>query len=522
MTFLTRTHSQIPDSFSPGADDIVDTTAQQGNGQILIGGGFNFVTGEQRTHVARVDVSGKLDTNFNPALVAFSVKCLAVQPDGKLLIGGSFYSVDEQPRQNLARINADGSLDGSFAPSWSGTNNSINCFALQADGKILVGGEFWMNQDGYNYQYLVRFNPNGSLDTNFTPWPTGRVLSIALQPDGKIVVGGSFNELGGEHRNYLGRVNPNGTLDTNFTATADGLVYSLAVQADGKILVGGSFGSLAGQSRLNIGRLNPDGTLDVIFNPGASNGTYSTINSMIIQSDGKILVGGYFTSLAGQTRTNLGRLNSDGKLDLSFDSVAIGWDGWIPEIASLALQADGKILVGGYFSTLGGQARTNIARLMNTTPGMQNLSIAGSAITWLRGGSFPEVWRTTFEVSTNGTNWVLLGEGTRTMGGWQLAGVYIPPNSAIRAHGFVVGGSGNGSTWFVETTRPALVGGEFQPGGFSFRLIGSPGQIVAVEASTDLINWTPQRTNTLTNGLGLFTDTNPGSFATRYYRARSL
>src|SRR5947209_8589203 len=97
----------------------------------------------------------------------------------------------------------------------------------------------------------------------------------------------------------------------SFNPGADSYVYSLAVQADGKILVGGDFTTLGGQSRSYVGRLNVDGTLDISFNPGAGD----FVHSLAVQADGKILVGGGFTALGGQSRTNIGRLNADGTLD---------------------------------------------------------------------------------------------------------------------------------------------------------------------------------------------------------------
>ncbi len=220
----------------------------------------------------------------------------------------------------------------------------------------------------------------------------------------------------------------------------------MAVQADGKILVVGGFTTLGGQSRKNIGRLNADGTLDTSFNPGAGGATYPYVSSLALQADGKILVAGGFTTLGGQSRNYLGRLNADGTLDPSFNPGADGG------VNSLALQADGKILVGGQFSTLDGQSRANIGRLNNTEPATQRLTFDGSTLTWMRGGTSPEVWRTTFEFSPNGGPvWTDLGAGSRIPGGWQLTGHALPTYSTFRARGYAVGGSDNASSWFVET-----------------------------------------------------------------------
>src|ERR1019366_4324797 len=151
-------------------------------------------------------------------------------------------------------------------------------------------------------------------DPGFDPEADEGVLSLTLEADGKILVGGDFTTLGGLARNCLGRLNPDSTLDTAFNPGANDVVSSLAVQADGKILAGGQFTTLGGQTRNYLGRLNPDGTLDTAFNPGAGGGTYPYVSSLAGQADGKILVGGLFTTLGGQTRNCLGRLNPDGTL----------------------------------------------------------------------------------------------------------------------------------------------------------------------------------------------------------------
>ena len=161
--------------------------------------------------------------------------------------------------------------------------------------------------------------------------------------------------------------------------------------------------------------------------------------------DGKIVVGGTFNTLGGQSCNQLGRVNADGTVDTGFNPGANS------TVNSVAVQADGEILVGGYFTTLGGQSRNYIGRLTPTVPATQSLAFDGSTIIWLRGGSSPEVWRTSFEGSTNGSSWIPLGAGTRVAGGWQLSGLAWPTNAFLRARGFVAGGYLNGSGWFVET-----------------------------------------------------------------------
>jgi len=316
-----------------------------------------------------------LDNTFNPGAQG-NIFALAVQADGKILIGGDFTSLGGQTRNRLGRLNADGTLDGAFNPGVGGEIfPTVYCLAVQADGKILVGGEF-TTLGGQSRSGIGRLNADGTVDTTFNPGVDGdspSVYSLALQADGKILVGGGFTSLAGLTRNYIGRLNTNGTLDTAFNPNPDWVVFSLAVQTDGKILVGGEFETLGGQARANIGRLNATGSLDTSFNPGATGSIYPAVYSLALQADGKILVGGDFTTLGGQSRNNIGRLNSNGTLD-TFNPEAGDF------VESLAVQTDGKILVGGAFTTLAGQTRTHLGRVNadGSLDGTFNPTVSGS------------------------------------------------------------------------------------------------------------------------------------------------
>src|SRR4051812_621281 len=134
-----------------------------------------------------------------------------------------------------------------------------------------------------------------------------------------------------------------------FDPNANGAVRAAIVQPDGKILLGGDFKTLSPNSgsvfiRNHIARLKPDGTLDPAFDPNAND----AVLAITMQANGKILLGGKFTSVAGVTRNHIARLNMDGSLDLSFDP------GANDVVSTLALEADGKIFVGGLFTNIDG------------------------------------------------------------------------------------------------------------------------------------------------------------------------
>jgi uncharacterized delta-60 repeat protein len=364
-----RVHAQgtdpgkVDESFglpNPGAESSVHALALQPDGKVLVGGTFTTMNGVSRNRIARLNSDGSLDTGFNPGTGANSyVLALALQSDGKVLVGGGFTTMNGVSRNYIARLNSDGSLDTGFNPG-TGTNGVVYALALQSDGKVVVGGLF-STMNGVSRSCIARLNSDGSLDTGFNPGTgaNGQVGALALQPDGKVLVGGYFTTMNGVSRNFIARLNSDGSLDTGFnpgTGANDG-VSALALQPDGKVLVGGYFSTMNGVSRNCIARLNSNGSLDTGFNSGT--GANDGVSALALQSDGKVLVGGFFTTMNGVSRSCIARLNSDGSLDTGFNP-GTGANNWV---LALALQSDGKVLVGGSFTTMNGVSRNFIARL---------------------------------------------------------------------------------------------------------------------------------------------------------------
>ena len=251
-------------------------------------------------------------------------------------------------------------------------DGGIESIAVQPDGKILIGGTF-ATIAGTTKKYIVRLNPDGTLDDTFDPNADSYVFSIAVQPDRKILAGGYFTTIGGAIRNHVTRLNPDGTVDATFNpnvnasfdpnANANFWVESIVLQSDRKILVGGRLTAIGGPI---IGdktiRLNPDGTVDTTFDPKNANANFR-VSSRVIQPDRKVLVittkDGKISRGGESYREKIARLNPDGTVDITFNS-NVNANFWIK---SIALQSDGKILIGGYFSIIGKRIRHRIARL---------------------------------------------------------------------------------------------------------------------------------------------------------------
>ena len=215
-----------------------------------------------------------------------------------------------------------------------GFNNTVRAVVVQPDGKLLVGGVFTTYQ-GVAAGDIIRLNADGSRDGSFAVGTgftggTATVLALALQPDGKVLVGGLFTAYNGGTAgtaNRIARLNADGSnntgsgagqfsIGTGFSST----VSALALQPDGKVLVGGAFTTYNGSSNIRIARLNADGSnntgsLAGQFNIGT--GFSSTVFALALQPDGKVLAGGTFTSYNGTTSgvNYLARLNADGTLN---------------------------------------------------------------------------------------------------------------------------------------------------------------------------------------------------------------
>jgi len=372
-------HGQtVADGFDPNTNNLVWIVVPQADGKVLIGGQFTTVAPKggatvTRNHIARLNSDGTLDTVFNPDSNGM-VYAIAVQTDGKILVGGYLGNIGGQTRSYIARLDATTGLADSFNPEAEG--GAVLSIAVQADGKILVGGHF-ASIGGQPRNRIARLDPTTGLADSFNPNanPNG-IFKIAVQPDGKILAGGFFTSIGGQPRNYIARLDPITGLADSFNPNASGYVWSIAVQADSKILVGGDFrgtNGIGGQTRNYIARLDAKTGLADSFNPNANNG----VAAIAVQTDGKILVGGYFSNIGGQPRHYLARLNATTALADLF--VPDANPDTYNNVNTLAVQADGKILAGGYFSNVGGQPRHSIARLVYVTgppPAAQALNLS--------------------------------------------------------------------------------------------------------------------------------------------------
>lgn len=294
---------------------------------------------------AALAAPGDTVSGFN-ALIDGEVKAFAKQPDGKIIIGGIFSNVGGTPRNRVARLNVDGSLDTTFVNS--NLQGSVHSLILQPDGKAIVGGAIFYQSGTLSRLYVIRLNPDGTVDTSFDAGniQNAMIRAMALQADGKIIIAGNMSSVQGAQRNSIARLNADGSLDQTFAANTDthGIIFDIQPVAGNKILIAGDFNTINGSISNDVARLNADGSLDTTFNTGT--GANSAIYALALQPDGKIVLGGNFTNFNGSQRFCVARINADGSLDPTFNQNGGGTD---RAVFDIAVQPDGKILVAGDF-----------------------------------------------------------------------------------------------------------------------------------------------------------------------------
>lgn len=340
-----------------GATFNVRSAKAQADGKVIVVGEFTGFDGKIANRIVRVLANGNTDASFNTGSGTNSViRDVAIQSDQKIIIVGDFATYNGVGRAGIARLNSDGTLDTSFTPG-TGANSGIYSIVIQSDGKILIGGVF-TNYNGTAINRIARLNSDGTLDTSFV---TGSgfnsvVRMLALQADGKLVVAGDFTAYNGQLKTAIARVNTNGTFDTSFAGSGTNLLISaVAIQSDGKVLIGGDFTTINGTAKNRLARLNSDGSVDNSFDTGS--GPNFRTNAFTIEQDGQIIIGGEFTNYGGVARNRIARINSDGSLDTTFNP-GTGADN---SVFSLTLQTDG-VIIGGSFVSYNGVTRNRIAK----------------------------------------------------------------------------------------------------------------------------------------------------------------
>lgn len=295
----------------------------------------------------------------------FRVRPLA---DGGAVIGGSLLTVAGKPSPLIARLDSHGALLP-FETGWSVGDGTVREILVEPDGHLLVGGGFrTVGVDGSTSSSLVRLHSSGKPDTNFRPVfsSNAAIFAIARHLDGRIAVGGTFNSVNGDVRSNLVVLDAQGQIDSHFRPQIDGTVNA-CLWATNRLLIAGAFGVVNGEVRKGIAQLMPDGSLDPTFVPIEY--PDKAVQCLALQRNGRILIGGQFTSIGTKPNRLIARLLANGQLDTGFSSSLSGI-----VINSMALQSDGAIVVTGNLTAFG-------------TPGIARLLPNGSIDYWFDSGT---------------------------------------------------------------------------------------------------------------------------------------
>lgn len=405
----------------------------QSDGKIIMGHGATQYSGSTVTRLMRLNTNGTLDTSFNPGVINNSVYAVKIQPDQKILVAGPFNSVSGSTQTNLVRMLSNGNRDTSYNVGLgfnSTAVNAINGFSLDSAGNVYIGNNFTtysgstvnrfvktspsgnidltfntgsigfndQSTRGFNagvwttlvsgsklylggtfttydapvYNRIIKLDNTGSIDTTFNMGVgfNNTVYCMVTQSDAKLVIGGDFTSYSGSNVTRLTRLNVSGTFDTSFNVGAgpNGAVYDFKIQSDGKIVAVGNFTTYSGSSSSRIVRINTDGTRDTTFNVGS--GFAGTPNAITMQSDGKFIIVGSMTNYSGSSITRIVRINSDGTRDLTYNSGT----GLSNTAYSIAIQSDDEIIVGGDFTSYSGSSVNRLVKI--NTDGTRDLSFS--------------------------------------------------------------------------------------------------------------------------------------------------
>lgn len=312
----------INSSFTGSINGAVGVVAIAADKKVIAAGLFTLANGVARANFAVFNEDGTLAAG-NP-ITNNDIYAVLPHPNGTCVIGGLFTQAGGTSRNRLARLNADYTLDTSWNPNLNGL---VWGHWAYPDGSFLIGGTF-TTAFGSTVRRLIRVLANGTRDTTFNPTVNERCYSIVVQPDGKILIGGEFSTVNGVARAGLARLHANGTLDTGFVASTNpgGAVMSIALDAIGRIYVASSFYKWdAVPATRGFARMSSSGVIDWTWGDGGD------VQSIAIQPDGKCIVGGNFITMAGTTRNRIARINDDGTLDMTYNPNITGGLGvyWI-------------------------------------------------------------------------------------------------------------------------------------------------------------------------------------------------
>ena len=361
--WISEPSTQIYNAFTTSQfNGTVRTITKQFDGKILVGGDFTLYGSTSCNYIARLNTDGSYDSTFSIGTgFNANVRTIAVQNDTKILVGGAFTTYQGIAYNYLIRLNSSGSVDSGFNLG-SGPDDIVNTILLQTDQKILIAGEF----DYYDSNItgkIARLTSVGFYDTSFDIGFLGfnnTVYTIALQTDGSMYVGGDFTEYDGYSTSKITRLTTDGLVDASFSIGTgfNNSVYHIRLLNNLNIIVTGAFTLYNTISNNRIIELTYNGSIASV---SYGSGFNSSVRKTVVELSGNYLIGGDFTTYNSSNANYITRLNSNGTISTNYPFPTTTFNGSVYDIY---VENSSNYLVGGNFTTYNGSSANYITRLI--------------------------------------------------------------------------------------------------------------------------------------------------------------
>ena len=453
-----------PNPVNGNSNGTVNALAVSGS-TVYVGGGFTSIGGQDRHGIAALDAAGAV-TAWNPDSawgdMYGSIAALAVS-GSTVYVGGDFDFIGGQTRNDIAALDAGSGLATAWDPEASSTGYA-GVSALAVSGSTVYAGGLFTSIGGQTRNHIAALDATSGLATGWDPDANFNVSTLAVSGS-TVYAGGWFTSIGGQSRKNLAALDASSGLATGWDPSPDRAVDAIAVSGSTVYAVG-YFTSIGGQSRSEIAALDATSGLATGWDPNAGSATYHEVHTLAV-SGSTVYVGGEFSTIGGQARDNLAALDASSGL-------ATAWDPGVGDPAYdtvYALAVSGStVYVGGTFASVGGHYRPHLARFSPPVP--PTVTSPNGGENWTLGSTHDITWspgnggNVTIELSRdNGSTWETLFASTANDGSesWTVSG-----STTSQALVRIANDKGSASSTATFTIAPALSGSMSLDGGAAY------------------------------------------------------
>jgi N-acetylneuraminic acid mutarotase len=397
----------------------VNALAIDRQGRVYVGGRFTRAGEVSANRVARFDPQANswsaLGTGANNGIsgdeTSFpgpSVSALAVDEQGRVYVGGDFTQAGGVSARSVARFDPatnSWSALGAGVSFSLGSGGEVNALAIDGQGRVYVGGRF-TRAGGVSANNVARFDPQANswsaLGTGANNGVSGSVNALAVDGQGLVYVGGRFAQAVGVSASSVARFNPAtnswSALGTGGGSGTNDIVRALAVDGQGRVYVGGLFTQAGGVSANSVARFDPATNSWSTLGTGANNGVTGLpilgipdlplppdfvlpgiVGALAVDGQGNVYVGGAFTRAGGVSANNVARFDPQAN---SWSALGTGANNGVGGITStisvgvntFAVDRQGRVYVGGNFTTAGDVVSAYIARWNSAASRIEQIS----------------------------------------------------------------------------------------------------------------------------------------------------